>query len=135
MQLAVIGLRRMGSNMVRHLLQGGHHTVAFGKSRQARDAPVGKGAVVARALDELVAKLNPSRALWSMVPAAFFDSTLAELAPKLSSNNTVIDESVPGPVLTAALLQRFASCAEDDYANRILSAMRSAFGGHVEKSK
>jgi 6-phosphogluconate dehydrogenase (decarboxylating) len=61
-----------------------------------------------------------------MAPAAAVDETLRELAP-------LLDEGVPAPVLTAALYARFSSRGASDFADRIRSAMRHAFGGHLEK--
>jgi 6-phosphogluconate dehydrogenase (decarboxylating) len=82
MQLGMIGLGRMGSNMVARLTNGGHECVVYDERPTAVDA---------------------------------------------------IDEGVPAPVLSAALYQRFSSRGNADFADRVLSAMRHAFGGHVEK--
>ena len=89
MQLGMIGLGRMGANMVRRLLCGGHPCVVY-------DA-------------------HPSA------------------AQALAAEGAVIDEGSPAPVLSAALSQRFMSRGEEACADRVLSATRCAFGGHVER--
>ncbi len=91
MQIGMIGLGRMGANMTRRLLKGGHDCVAYDVVPAAVDAIAGAGAVGVRSLDELVAQLTPPRAVWMMVPAALVDKTLADLAPKLAPGDTVID--------------------------------------------
>ena len=79
MQLGMIGLGRMGANMVRRLLQGGHDCVVHDASAAAVAALAGEGALGASALAELVRRLQPPRALWLMVPAAVVDGVIAEL--------------------------------------------------------
>jgi 6-phosphogluconate dehydrogenase len=91
MQLGMIGMGRMGANMARRLLHGGHAVVAYDVVPAAVAAIAGEGATGARSLDELVAALAPPRAVWLMVPAAIVDRTLAELAPKLERGDVVID--------------------------------------------
>jgi 6-phosphogluconate dehydrogenase len=91
MQLGMIGLGRMGANMVRRLIQGGHQCVAYDLHGSAVDAIVKDGAAGAKTLDELVQKLAPPRAIWLMVPAAAVDRTLKDLVPGLSPGDTVID--------------------------------------------
>jgi 6-phosphogluconate dehydrogenase len=91
MQLGMIGLGRMGANMVRRILKGGHECVVFDASPKAVDALVGEGAAGARSMAELVDKLAPPRAVWLMVPAAVVEATVAELAPLLSPGDTIID--------------------------------------------
>ena len=88
MQIGMIGLGRMGANMARRLLAGGHQCVVFDTS-----------------------------------PTAVEELTI----------NAAIDEAVPVPVLSAALYQRFSSRGEGEYQQRLLSAMRYGFGGHLEK--
>src|SRR3984885_1510246 len=91
MQLGMIGLGRMGANMVRRLLKGGHECVAFDRNAQAVKDLTGEGSKGAASLDELVQKLKTPRAVWLMVPAGVVDSTLADLVPKLSPGDIVID--------------------------------------------
>jgi 6-phosphogluconate dehydrogenase len=91
MQLGMIGLGRMGANMVRRLLKGGHECVAFDRNAEAVKELTGEGAKGAASLDELIQKLKPPRAVWLMVPAGVVDSTLADLIPKLSPGDIVID--------------------------------------------
>ncbi len=91
MQLGMIGLGRMGANMVRRLTKGGHACVAFDRSSDAVRQLSGEGATGAASLDDFVQKLKAPRAVWLMVPAAVVDSTLAELAPKLQKGDILID--------------------------------------------
>ena len=91
MQLGMIGLGRMGANMVRRLLKAGHEAVVFDMSPQAVDALAGDGAVGAKSLAEFVQKLQTPRAVWLMVPAAVVDHSLADLLPLLSPGDIVID--------------------------------------------
>jgi 6-phosphogluconate dehydrogenase len=91
MQLGMIGLGRMGANMVRRLQRAGHKCVVYDRNAQAVQDLVKEGAVGAASLDQFVAKLTASRAAWLMVPAAVVDATLAELTPLLKPNDVVID--------------------------------------------
>jgi 6-phosphogluconate dehydrogenase len=91
MQLGMIGLGRMGSNMVRRLLGAGHGCVVFDVHPQAALDLSGAGAVASRSLGELIAKLEAPRVIWIMVPAAVVDATLGELTPLLAPGDTVID--------------------------------------------
>jgi len=91
MQIAMIGLGRMGANMVRRLLRGGHRVVVYDKSPEAVRALVAEGAVGATSLTGLVEQMATPRALWLMVPAAFVDATITELSALLSSGDIVID--------------------------------------------
>jgi 6-phosphogluconate dehydrogenase len=91
MQLGVIGLGRMGANMVRRLMKNGHTCVVYNRSPGAVKQLVTEGAVGASSLDEFVAKLTPPRAAWLMIPAAAVDGTLADLAPKMQSGDILID--------------------------------------------
>jgi 6-phosphogluconate dehydrogenase len=90
-QLGMIGLGRMGANMVRRLLRAGHDCVAFDPVPDAVAALVAEGAVGAASLEELAGKLAPPRAVWIMVPAAAVDRTLAALAPWLAPGDVVVD--------------------------------------------
>jgi len=91
MQIGMIGLGRMGANMVRRLLNGGHECVVYDRSAEAVKASVAQGARGASSLAELVAGLTAPRAVWIMVPAAIVDSVIAELRPLLKSGDTLID--------------------------------------------
>ena len=91
MQLGMIGLGRMGANMVRRLMKGGHACTVFDMSPQAVAALAQEGASGAASLADLVAKLAKPRALWLMVPAAVVDSTIAELLALLEPGDTLID--------------------------------------------
>ena len=131
MQVGMIGLGRMGANMVRRWMRGGHSCVVHDVSRDAVQALAREGATGASSLDEFVARLARPRAVWLMVPAAVVDGTLGELVPRLASGDVVVDEAVPAHVLAAALFERFASRGEADFQDRLLSAMRYEFGGHL----
>jgi 6-phosphogluconate dehydrogenase len=245
MELGVIGLGRMGGNIVRRLQRAGHATVGYARRPEAVAALTDSGMRGVGSLADLVEALAAPRAIWLMVPAAAVESTLAELVPLLAPGDTVIDggnsshrddiarssrlaergidyvdvgtsggvfglergfslmiggdaaavrrldpifaalaevwrrgsvvaswlldltasalarspaldgftgrvsdsgegrwtiaaaidEGVPAPVLTAALYARFSSRGEADFADRMLSAMRREFGGHVERTE
>jgi len=87
----MIGLGRMGANMVRRLLRGGHECVVFDMSPKAVDELVQEKAVGAVDLRDMVKKLQAPRAIWLMVPAAVVDKTIASLAPLLDSGDIIID--------------------------------------------
>jgi 6-phosphogluconate dehydrogenase len=91
MQLGMIGLGRMGANMVRRLLKGGHHCVAFDRSPAAVEELVREKAVGAASLAELAKKLDKPRVVWLMVPAAVVDQTIAEMVPNLEEGDILID--------------------------------------------
>jgi 6-phosphogluconate dehydrogenase len=91
MQLGMIGLGRMGANMARRLMKNGHQCVVYDRSPEAIRTLAADGAVGASSLDEFVSKMKPPRAAWLMVPAAAVDGTLAELAPKMGKDDTIID--------------------------------------------
>jgi 6-phosphogluconate dehydrogenase len=91
MRIGMVGLGRMGANMVRRLLRGGHQCVAYDRSREAVQAVAADGAIAANSLNELVAALSPPRAVWIMVPAALVDSVIAELRPLLAAGDILID--------------------------------------------
>jgi 6-phosphogluconate dehydrogenase len=90
-QLGMIGLGRMGANMVRRLLKGGHQCVVFDRSAEAIDEMVKDKAIGASSLAELSTKLVKPRALWLMVPAGVVDATIAELVLHLESGDILID--------------------------------------------
>jgi 6-phosphogluconate dehydrogenase len=91
MQLGMIGLGRMGANMVRRLAKAGHQCVAFDRNAESVRQVVQDGTIAATALDDLVKKLKRPRAVWLMVPAAVVDATLQELTAKLDAGDIVID--------------------------------------------
>jgi 6-phosphogluconate dehydrogenase len=91
MQLGMIGLGRMGANMVKRLLKGGHQCVAFDMSPKAVEDLIREKAVGASSLIDLVKKLEKPRAVWLMVPAAVTDKTIAGLLPHLEAGDIVID--------------------------------------------
>ena len=91
MQLGMIGLGRMGANMVRRLMRGGHECVVFDVNAQAIQDLAGEGATGSSSIEDFVAKLTPPRAVWLMVPAAFVDGELATLTKLLDEGDIVID--------------------------------------------
>jgi 6-phosphogluconate dehydrogenase len=91
MQLGMIGLGRMGANMVRRLMADGHECVVHDVSRDAIDELAAEGAVPAPELGDLVAALEPPRAVWVMIPAAYVGDTVEHLAPLLDEGDTIID--------------------------------------------
>jgi 6-phosphogluconate dehydrogenase len=91
MQLGMVGLGRMGANMVRRLMRGGHECVVYDTHPDAVKALMNEGAVGTASLDEMAKKLSPPRAVWLMVPAAVVDATLSDLVPNLDRGDAVID--------------------------------------------
>jgi 6-phosphogluconate dehydrogenase len=91
MQIGMIGLGRMGANMVRRLLNGGHECVVFDVSPKAVKELVEAKAVGAADFKDFVQKITKPRALWLMVPAAVVDETIAKLVPFLEAGDTLID--------------------------------------------
>jgi 6-phosphogluconate dehydrogenase len=91
MQLGMIGLGRMGANMVRRLLKAGHQCVVFDRSPKVVEELVQEKAVGAASLQALVKKLDKPRAVWLMVPAAVVDETIANLLPYLEPGDILID--------------------------------------------
>jgi 6-phosphogluconate dehydrogenase len=87
----MVGLGRMGANMVRRLIKQGHECVVFDMSPKAVQELVGEKAVGSASLADLVKKLKKPRAVWLMVPAAVVDSTIADLAPALEAGDVLID--------------------------------------------
>ena len=91
MQLGMVGLGRMGANMVRRLLKGGHECVVFDMSPKAVGELVAEHAVGSASLAELVKKLEKPRAVWLMVPAAVVDKSIADILPALEPDDILID--------------------------------------------
>jgi 6-phosphogluconate dehydrogenase len=91
MQFGMIGLGRMGANMVRRLIKKGHDCVVFDRSQQTVSELVKENAAGAASLADLVKKLAKPRAVWLMVPAAVVDQTIADLLPHLDAGDILID--------------------------------------------
>ncbi|MGD0555099.1 MAG: phosphogluconate dehydrogenase (NAD(+)-dependent, decarboxylating) [Streptosporangiaceae bacterium] len=91
MQLGMIGLGRMGANLVRRLMRDGHHCVAYDVNADAVKALESEGAVGASSLADFVSKLEKPRNVWLMLPAGIVASTLDEIVPLLDADDTVID--------------------------------------------
>jgi 6-phosphogluconate dehydrogenase len=91
MQLGMIGLGRMGSNMVKRLLKSGQECVVYDVHAAATAPLVGLGAAGAASLDEFIARLKPPRAVWLMVPAAVVDTTIEQLTGRLERGDILID--------------------------------------------
>jgi 6-phosphogluconate dehydrogenase len=91
-QLGMIGLGRMGGNMARRLMRGGHEVIGFSATAKTREAFAKEtGAFAASSLDELVSSLKPPRVIWLMVPAAAVDGTLEDLARHVRGGDILVD--------------------------------------------
>ena len=148
MQLAMIGAGRMGSSMVRRLLRAGHECVVYDANAAAAEALVTDGATAARSFEDLVQRLAKPRTVWLMLPAGIVDREIAALSALLEPGDIVIDggnSHFASPAARAATAswsaqtrtrsRDWSRCSRrwrhnDDYANRVLSAMRREFGGH-----
>jgi 6-phosphogluconate dehydrogenase len=91
MQLGMIGLGRMGANMVRRLIKAGHQCVVYDVNPATADALGKEGATPGHTLDEFLSKLTKPRAVWLMIPAGYVDKMLADLVPKLQQKDILID--------------------------------------------
>jgi 6-phosphogluconate dehydrogenase len=91
MQVGMIGLGRMGANMVRRLMRDGHECVVYDVSADAVSGLEGEGSTGSSSLEDFVGKLQPPRCMCVMVPAAFVDDTIDKLAPLLAPDDTIID--------------------------------------------
>ncbi len=126
MDIAMIGLGRMGGNMARRLLRGRHRVVMFDRAAGVgegikADEPGGE---VAASYQEVVAKLKPPRHVWLMLPAGeITGQALVDFMSLLSPGDTLIDGGSGG----------VWGLANGDYAAKVLAAMRNQFGGHAVK--
>jgi len=94
MEIGMIGLGRMGSNMTRRLLDGGHRVVVYDPIKEAIEALVAQGAIGSVSINDLVGRLTPPRAVWLMVPSGEpTESTINTMAAELSPGDVVIDGS------------------------------------------
>ena len=91
MQIGMIGLGRMGANMVRRLVRGGQQCVVFDRSPKAVEEVVKEKAIAASSLADLVKRLEKPRSVWLMVPAAVVDTMIADLLPHLGADDVLID--------------------------------------------
>jgi len=91
MQIAIIGLGRMGANITRRLLQANHHCVVFDVNQDSVRALVQAGALGVKSLEQVVATLAPPRVVWLMLPAAIVDKTIDELTHHLRSDDVIVD--------------------------------------------
>jgi len=91
MQLGMVGLGRMGANIVRRLMRGGHDCVVWTRNQATVATLAGEGATGSADLDEFVARLTPPRAAWVMVPAAATDDMIGQLAARMSAGDVIID--------------------------------------------
>jgi 6-phosphogluconate dehydrogenase len=112
MQLGMVGLGRMGSNLVRRLIRDGHRCVGYDRTPAVVKSLEAEGATGANSYEELVRKLDRPRTVLASV-----------------------EEGIPATVITASLYERFESRRAGEFTDKILSAMRSEFGGHAEKAR
>jgi hypothetical protein len=91
MQIAMVGLGRMGANMVRRLMRAGHECVVYDHASEPITALQNEGAIPSHSFEEMCGKMQTPRAVWLMVPAAVVDDTLAALTPHLEPGDIVID--------------------------------------------
>lgn len=91
MQIGMVGLGRMGANMVRRLLRGGHECVVYDRNVETVKTLAGEGAIDSESLQDFIQKLSRPRAVWLMIPAALVDATLNDLVTILETDDIVID--------------------------------------------
>src|SRR5262245_35999594 len=109
MQLGMIGLGRMGANMVRRLMRAGHECVVYDRAADSVKALAGEGATGALSLQELASRLTPPRAVCMMVPVAGVDAVIESLGPHLTSGDALIDggnSHYPDDIARAARLSQ-----------------------------
>src|SRR5260221_8212575 len=118
MQLGMIGLGRMGANMVRRLQKNGHNCVVYDRSADSVKQLSSEGSIGSSSLDDFVKKLSKPRAVWLMVPAAVVYATLHYLAPKLESRDINVDgrnsyyiADIPRPNEPSAKSAYYGCCA------------------------
>ncbi len=91
MQLGMVGLGRMGANMVRRLMKNGHQCVVYDVTPKSVTELAGEGATGSSSFQDFVSKLTKPRAIWLMIPAAVVDQTIAQIAPHLEAGDILID--------------------------------------------
>ncbi|MBE0604445.1 MAG: NAD(P)-binding domain-containing protein, partial [Deltaproteobacteria bacterium] len=91
MRIGMVGVGRMGGDMVRRLLRKGHECVVYDRDAKAVEALAGDGALRAGSVAELVAQLSAPRVVWLMIPAALVDAVVGEVAPSLASGDIIVD--------------------------------------------
>src|SRR5216110_2597141 len=91
MQLGMVGLGRMGANMVRRLMRGGHQCVVYNRSPEPVQALAKEGAIGAASIQEFLEKLEKPRSVCLMIPAAVVDAMIDYLAPRLAAGDVLID--------------------------------------------
>lgn len=91
MQLGMIGLGRMGANMVRRMMSDGHECVVYNRSRGAVDEMIKEGAIGSSSIEDFIAQLEAPRVVWMMVPAATVDMMLEQITPLLDKGDILID--------------------------------------------
>jgi 6-phosphogluconate dehydrogenase len=104
MELGMIGLGRMGTNMVRRLMKAGHQCVVYDLRAETVQALSKEGAVRTTSLEDFAKKLKSPRAVWMMVPAAVVDPTLKTLVPLLESDDVSSTGATPITTMTSAAL-------------------------------
>jgi prephenate dehydrogenase len=107
MQLGMIGLGRMGGSMVRRLLRGGHACIVFDSHHEAMAPLASQGATAAPSLADFVARLEPPRAVWLMLPAAVVDTTIDALTPLLRPETSSSTAATPTTSMTSGGLSRW----------------------------
>ena len=111
MQFGMIGLGRMGANMARRLMRGGHSCVAHDIDEASIAALEAEGARGARTQDEFVAMLEGPRVIWLMLPVALVDAAIDALAPKLQAGDVIVDgEPFPAPRMRRAESSSVSAC-------------------------
>jgi len=91
MQLGMVGLGRMGGNMARRLMRGGHTCIVYDRAADAVRALAGEGAVASTTLDDFLGRLSAPRIVWLMLPAAFVDATITALESRLKPGDIIVD--------------------------------------------
>jgi 6-phosphogluconate dehydrogenase len=131
MRIGMVGLGRMGANMVRRLLRAGHQCRVYDVSEQAVKQLVGEGAEGAGSLADLVAGLAPPRTVWLMLPTAVTGRTATELLELLQSGDAIVDG---GNSSYRDDIDRAQVAASRGIDYKVQSAQRLEFGGHVAAS-